>query len=213
MRYTVTTLALVCVFTLRASCTLASTSVAIPIAQQGTVESDGDGVFDIFDNAPGADNADQIDTDADQIGDVIDPTPFNSNPNLGDPGLGVFDSPSIAPGGTASFSYVLLTTPPGGWGRILLDFDLNNSVDAVAFGALDTNINSVFIPASLYTSANWNLNAPGTYTVGMKAFAPGMSSDNWAFPSVIVVPEPTTACLIALFALATIGGPVRNRRR
>ena len=96
---------------------------------------------------------------------------------------------------------MLLTTPPGGWGQIVLDFDLDNSVDAVYFGPLTTSINTLSIPASLFVSGSWDLYTPGTYTVAMKAYAPGMWSQNWAYPNITVTPVPEPAGLV----LAMVG--------
>jgi hypothetical protein len=188
---------------------------AVPIAQQGTVDSDGDGVMDVVDNAPGTFNSDQTDTDNDGIGDAIDPTPGNSNPSLGDPGLGIYAPPSILPGGTASFPYTVLTTPPGAWGQILLDFDLDNLADAVAFGTLDTSIQTISIPANVFVGSSWDLYTPGTYTVAMKAFAPGMASQFWALPNVTVlpVPEPGTVALVALAGFCAAAGLCRGKHR
>src|SRR4051812_11614724 len=41
-------------------------------ANRGLVDSDGDGVSDVTDNAPGTFDPSQVDADADQIGDIID---------------------------------------------------------------------------------------------------------------------------------------------
>jgi hypothetical protein len=186
-------------------------STIVPASQQLTVDSDGDSVPDLQDNAPGVSN-NQADLDADLIGDVIDPTPTQSNPFLGDPALGVYAPPSILPGGSASFPYVLLTTPPGGYGQIVLDFDLDNIVDAVYFGPLSTNIDTLTIPASLFVGSTWDLYTPGTYTVAMKAWAPGMQSQNWAYPNVTVeVPEPASIALAACGA--SLAALVLRRKR
>lgn len=183
-------------------------------AQQFTVDSDGDTVPDFSDNAPGVAN-NQADADNDAIGDVIDPTPMISNPYLGDPGLGVYSSPSILVGGTATFDYLMtIAEPPGSFGRVELDFNLDNTTDAVFFGPLTSTINTIAIPASLFTDAAWDLNTPGIYTVGMKAFAPGMWSQNWAYPNVTVVaaPEPSASVLAALAAAALLGcGRLRKK--
>ncbi len=185
----------------------ARASTLVLASQEFTVDSDSDSVPDLFDNAPGIAN-NQADTDNDGIGDAIDPTPFNSNPNLGDPGLGVSSSPTILAGGTATFDYLTTVTPPGSWGRIELDFNLDSTTDAVFFGPLTTGINTLAVPASLLVGATWDLYTPGLYTVGMKAYAPGMSSQSWVYPTVSVspVPEPSTFFLFALAALSYVCG-------
>ncbi len=202
MRYLAT--AMVAASVLLSNLDDAKSSSLVLAAQQSTIDSDGDGVPDLVDNAPGISN-NQADADADGIGDAIDPTPFISNPNLGDPGLGVNSSPSILVGGTATFDYLTALPTPGDWGRIELDLDLDNVADAVYFGPLTTSINTIAIPASLFVNASWDLYTPGLYTVGMKAFAPGMSSQNWVYPNVTVmpVPEPSSLYLLAA-ATATL---------
>jgi hypothetical protein len=202
MRYFVTAVALAAA--LFWSTQGAQASSLVLAAQSATVDSDGDSVIDLVDNAPGVSN-NQADADADGIGDVIDPTPNISNPALGDPGLGVYSSPTISVGGTATFDYLMVTaTPPGNFGRVELDFNLDNTTDAVFFGPLDPTINTIAIPASLFVDAAWDLFTPGTYTVGMKAYAPGMHSENWAYPNVTVLPVPEPATLL-LGATAMIG--------
>lgn len=190
----------------------AHSSSLVLAAQAATVDSDGDSVVDLVDNAPGVPN-NQADADNDAIGDVIDPTPNLSNPYLGDPGLGVFSSPTINAGGTATFNYLTtLGVPPGAYGYIDLDFNLDNTTDAVFFGPLDATINTVSIPASFFNAPQWDLFTPGTYTVGMKAYAPGMWSQNWAYPNVTVVPEPGTMILLAL-AAAPLAWLTRRKAR
>jgi len=184
----------------------AKSSTLVLASQAGTVDTDADSVPDLVDNAPGIAN-NQADTDADGIGDAIDPTPNLSNPALGDPGLGVYSSPSIFAGGTATFNYLTtLGTPPGAWGYVQLDFDLDNTPDALYFGQLSSTIDTIAIPASLFVNASWDLYTSGTYTVGMKAFAPGMHSENWAYPNVTVlpVPEPASMLLMAAGAIAML---------
>lgn len=197
MRYIVITCCVTAVTLLAAN--EANASSLVLAAQQATIDTDGDSVPDVSDNAPGVSN-NQADTDMDGIGDVIDPTPNGTNPYLGDPALGIYGPLPIAPGGTASFDYVLLTTPPGGWGQIVLDFDLDNIVDAVYFGPLTTSIDTISIPASLFVGGTWDLYTPGTYTVAMKAYAPGMWSQYWAYPNITVepVPEPSSLILAAV---------------
>jgi len=195
-------------------------STLVLAAQSATVDSDGDSVADVVDNAPGVPN-NQADADMDAIGDVIDPTPNLSNPALGDPGLGIYSSPGILVGGTATFDYVVNTIPPGGFGQVELDFNLDNTTDAVFFGPLDVTINTISIPASFFVDAAWDLFTPGMYTVGMKAYSPGMHSENWAYPNVTVtaVPEPSTLLLLGFAAACLAGGsrvrysmPLRSRR-
>jgi hypothetical protein len=186
-----------------------SQAVVTTLANAGTVDSDGDGVFDIFDNAPGTSNVSQIDTDNDGIGDAIDPTPFASNPNLGDPGL-LLGAPSIIPvGSSASVPYLVVTPPPESFGRVELDLGGDGTYDAVSFGPLTGSLNNIVIPASLFTSALWDLNTPGTYTLHAKALAAGRSSDNVSITNVtVVVPEPASLGLVLAPAL-----PAMNRRR
>jgi hypothetical protein len=172
-------------------------------AQQGTVDSDGDGVMNINDNAPGTFNPFQEDTDNDGIGDAIDPTLMTSNPSLGDPGLGIYSPASISPGGTAAFPYTVLIEPPGSFGQIELDFNADATPELIYFGPLTTGINMLQIPAILYTSPLWDLYTPGTYTAGMLAYAPGMSSLYPALPNITVVPEPA-AVVLAMLAGAVL---------
>src|SRR4051812_13003270 len=75
----------------------AATPQLAPWASRNSVDTDGDGSPDLVDNAPGVAN-DQADNDADGIGNVIDPTPNNSNPALGDPGLGMLGPYTIFSG-------------------------------------------------------------------------------------------------------------------
>ncbi len=180
-------------------------------SQQLTVDSDGDATPDLFDNAPGTAN-NQADADADGIGDIIDPTPNASNPNLGDPGFILAPAMPIVAGANANFDYLVLVTPPGGWGRIELDFDQDNVADAVFFGPLTAVMDTISIPAGLFVDPLWDLYTPGTYTVAMKAYAPGMSSANWAHPYVTVlpVPEPSTLLLATLAYIVTMFGWTRR---
>lgn len=193
----------------------AQASTIVPISQQLTVDSDGDGLVDLLDNAPGTSNPSQVDTDNDGIGDDIDPTPVNSNPNLGDPLLILGVPVPITAGSNANFSYLTLNTPPGSWGRIELDFDLDTSADAIYFGPLSSSTNTLSIPASLYVGSSWDLYTPGTYFVGMRVFAPGMSSQGWAQPFINVqpVPEPGSLTLAGLGAAMAVAGCRRRRSR
>jgi hypothetical protein len=184
----------------------------VSYANRFTVDSDGDGQVDLLDNAPGTSNPSQVDNDADGIGDAVDPTPSMNNPALGDPGL-LLGAPTNVPIGTHAFlSYAAaVQTPPGGFGHIDIDFGGDNTVDAVYFGPLTGSVNQIDIAPSVYSALDWNLNALGTYTAYMKAFGPGMSSQNAAITNVTVVtPEPTAG--LALFA-AGIPAVLARRRR
>jgi hypothetical protein len=185
----------------------------VPVSQQYTVDSDGDGVADLLDNAPGATDPSQTDADNDAIGDIIDPTPLGSNPFLGDPLLVLGVTSPILAGSNANFDYQVLNTPPGGWGRIELDFDLDTNADAIYFGPLTNSLNTISIPASLFVGSSWDLNSPETYSVGMRVYAPGMWSQSWAQPFVHVlpVPEPSTS-LLAGIAVACLSLSCRRRR-
>lgn len=174
------------------------TPVVVPYAVRGTVDTDGDLTPDTFDNAPGVAN-DQQDMDADGIGDVIDPTPAMSNPSLGDPGLGLFAPTPITAGSHVFLPYTMtIATPPGGWGHIDLDFGADGIIDATYFGPLDSTTNLMDISPSLYSSALWDLNTPGTYTFQAWAVGPGRVSENPSIVTNVVVlaPEPGTVILL-----------------
>jgi hypothetical protein len=181
--------------------------VVVPWASRNTVDSDGDGIADLFDNAPGASNASQLDADGDTIGDIIDSQPLTVGPNLGaDPGLGLGAPYTITAGAHAQIDYFVATfTPAGGFGHIDMDLGGDNTFDATYFGPLVSTTNIIDIPPSLFVDPLWNLNlpnAPSFYTFKAKAFGPGMSSQNFAITGVRVVPEP--AMLSALLILPLI---------
>src|SRR6188472_3971353 len=122
-------------FLLAALLLVATASAATPQlstwANRTLVDTDGDGVADLVDNAPGTSNPSQVDTDADQIGDAIDPTPVNSNPALGDPGLGMLGPYTIPSDSNVALDYIMnLQTPPGAWGYVDLDLGGNGVYDA-----------------------------------------------------------------------------------
>ena len=182
----------------------ARAQVVVPWASRFTVDTDGDGSVDLLDNAPGVSN-NQADTDADGIGDVIDPTPSSSNPNLGDPGLGMFGPYTITAGASAQLDYfMILATPPGGYGHIDMDLGGDNVFDATYFGPLTANLNTITIPASLFVDPLWDLNtpnAPAQYIFQGKAFGPGMSSQNVMITGVIVTPEPAAIAFLSAMPL------------
>jgi hypothetical protein len=176
-------------------------------ALRTTVDTDGDGVNDLVDNAPGTFDPSQIDSDADQIGDIIDPTPFNSNPALGDPGLGMLGPYTITSGSSVALDYIMnLQTPPGAWGYIDLDFGGNGIYDATYFGPLTTaGYNQIVIPAGMFELPGlYSQTVPGSYQVYAKAFGPGMHSQFETITGVNVVPEPITVMTLLSAALAGV---------
>jgi hypothetical protein len=188
----------------------AATPQLAPWANRNTVDTDGDGVPDLVDNAPGVAN-DQSDNDADGIGNVIDPTPNNSNPALGDPGLGMLGPYTIYSGSSVSLDYKMtLQVPPGAWGHVDLDLGGNGVYDATYFGPLTASFNQIVIPPNLYEIPGvYSQNVLGSYAIYAKAFGPGMQSQNETITGVNVIPEPASLCLLAIAGL-TVG--IRRRR-
>lgn len=181
----------------------AHAQVVVPWSARATVDTDGDFTPDVFDNAPGLAN-NQADLDNDGIGDVIDPTPSNSNPYLGDPGLGLGGPYTITAGSHVLVDYLMMfATPPGGYGHIDLDLGGDGIYDAIYFGPLTGSYSVIDIPPSLYTSPLWDLNTPGTYVLHAKAYAPGMVSqfDSIVDPITVVAPEPASLSLLAVAPL------------
>ncbi|MFO0792041.1 MAG: hypothetical protein U0805_21475 [Pirellulales bacterium] len=181
----------------------AATPQLVPWALRTTVDTDGDGTNDLFDNAPGAFDPSQVDTDADLIGDIIDPTPSNSNPALGDPGLGFGGPYTINSGANVSIDYLMvLQTPPGAWGYIDLDLGGNGVYDATYFGPLTASTNQIVIPAGMFELPGlYSQTVPGSYTIFAKAFGPGMHSQFETITNVNVIPEPAAALLFAVGSL------------
>lgn len=184
----------------------AQAAVTVLWSQRTTVDSDGDAVPDLFDSAPGAFNPFQEDADMDQIGDVIDPTPSTSVPNLGDPGLGMNGPISpLPPGSTAIFDYLMFyAVPPGAFGHIDLDFGGNGIYDATYFGPLTANFLQFSVLANLFVDSTWDLNTAGFYLMYAKAYGPGMSSANVTINGVTITPEPTTCALALIGLLSTL---------
>jgi hypothetical protein len=190
------------IFALAASIFVMRTDAATPQlvtwALRNTVDTDGDGVADLVDNAPGTFNSSQIDTDADGIGDIIDPTPVNSNPALGDPGLGMLGPYTIPSGSNVALDYLMASqTPPGAWGHIDLDLGGNGIYDATFFGPLTASLNQIVISAGQFELPGlYSQTVPGSYAVYAKAFGPGMSSQFETITGVNVVPEPTSLLML-----------------
>lgn len=188
----------------------ASAQVTVPWALRTTIDSDGDGTADLFDNAPGIAN-NQADMDADLIGDVVDPTPTQSNPNLGDPFLGMNGPHTIAAGAHVFVDYLMMNfEPPGQWGHIDLDLGGNGIYDATYFGPLTSVLNQIDIAPGLFVDSTWDLNTPGTYLLHALAYGPGSSSQNYTISGAIVLPEPGTAMLSMVLGLVVYG--TRRRR-
>jgi hypothetical protein len=183
----------------------AATPQLVPWALRTTVDTDGDGTPDINDFAPGVvDN--QMDSDNDAIGDIIDPTPFNSNPALGDPGLGMLGPYTIPSGASVALDDIMMQqTPPGAWGHIDLDLGGNGVYDATYFGPLTTSYNQIVIPAGMFELPGlYSQTVAGSYQVFAKAFGPGMQSQFETITGVNVIPEPATATMLITGMLAGV---------
>ena len=198
--------------TLASAATRAATPQLSSWANRNSVDTDGDGHPDLFDNAPGVAN-DQADNDADGIGNVIDPTPNNSNPALGDPGLGMLGPYTIFSGSSVSLDYKMtLQVPPGAWGHLDLDLGGNGVYDATYFGPLTSSFNQIVIPANQYEIPGvYSQNVLGSYPIYAAAFGPGMQTQNVTITGVNVIPEPASVCLLAVAGLA-VGSRRRLRR-
>jgi hypothetical protein len=161
------------------------------------VDSDGDGVADLVDNAPGASNPGQEDNDADLIGNIIDLSPSTPNPGSVPISLTFSGPTSILAGQDWLFSLTPSDTPIGGWGQ--LAFTLGTGSQAYYLGPLTGGSpQSLSIPASLYTTATWDLNTPGTYQMLVQAGGPGVNSSQQPFQvEVVATPEPGTAAFLA----------------
>jgi hypothetical protein len=173
-----------------------SAHAQVPWSARTSVDTDADGTPDVFDNAPNFSNPGQEDLDSDQIGNVIDPAPTSVGPFLGDLGLTIGGPYTIPIGGPVNANYNVAVPVYGNYGHIDLDLGGDGIMDADFFGALNGTAGIINIGAGLYSDANWNLNAPGTYTLKAEAFGPGGQSQIVS-TSVTVVPEPTAALLVA----------------
>lgn len=195
--------------------TQAATPQLVPWALRTIVDTDGDGVNDLVDNAPGAFDPSQVDTDADQIGDIIDPTPINSNPALGDPGLGFGGPYTIPSGSSVAVDYLMmLGTPPGAWGYIDLDLGGNGVYDATYFGPLTASTNQIVIPAGMFELPGlYSQTVPGSYSIYAKAFGPGMHSQFETITNVnVTIPEPATTLILPTAVVAAMSYRRKRRR-
>jgi hypothetical protein len=142
----------------------------------GLNDPDRDGVLNALDNAPLVFNPLQTDTDSDGLGDAVDPAPLNPNisaqgpSNLGAYTLAITNT-STTPGGTASFN--ITVTPPTNTSpfEVPISVDLGN--DGTYDGAFFVLVGSQTtfqgsIDPSFFTSAGWNLNSPGIYTLAAR---------------------------------------------
>lgn len=183
---------------------LAATSWGAVVLGSGTSifdDQDLDGVTFPSDNAPSVTNSDQSDTDADGIGDAIDPNPMS--PDVPYP-AGVISAPSMMTiflGNDLVFS---ISAATGLLVPTLVQFDMSPTMSgAEAHEFVFTDLSSpqlIQIPASLFVDgSNWDLNTPGTYTLNISlAHVPGVSGSNTQTMIVNVVPEPSPGILALL---------------
>src|SRR5262249_23555780 len=142
------------------------------------IDTDADGIPDLisggtFDNAPSFNNPSQQDSDGDQYGDVIDPTPLTPGPVV-DIGFAIGGTYTVAPGAGVTINFTTTNSPPGNFGHINLYLQPGSTPDAFAFQSLAAPGGSFFIPANLVTIPGfWDLNTVGTYTVEAWGLAPG----------------------------------------
>lgn len=200
-------------------------ATAVDAATAASIDTDADGVPDLFfssgygnsfDNAPSFNNPSQQDSDGDQYGDVIDPTPLVPGPVV-DIGFTTVVGPyNVAPGAGVTINFTTSASPPGNFGHINMYFQ-NPTPEAYAFQSLATPGGSVFIPANLITIPGiWDLNTPGTYNVELWGLAPGeIAGYKGGIATVNVVPEPTSltllaACALLLFFAGRTRGKIRN---
>jgi len=87
-------------------------AAVVTAAAASTYDSDGDGVTDLTDNAPGAYEPAQFDTDGDQIGDIIDPMPAQPGPWI-NIGFGIGGTYNTTPGSGVTINYSVTNAPVG----------------------------------------------------------------------------------------------------
>lgn len=187
----------------------------------GVYDFDGDSVTDvglsnagppvILDNAVNYYNPSQVDTDADQIGDEVDPFPNISNPGSY-PISFSFTTPvvTIPAGGTATLGVHSSQLPYGNTGMLLSDRDGNGWYDSVVDIAFDSFGNGSFTVTPAYPlTAYIDLNTPGTYLLPLDLYGStfAFSSTQTATIIVTAVPEPTSLAALSIGSLA-----LRRRR-
>ena len=184
----------------------AHASTAVTAAAAAFVDSDGDGVPDLTDNAPGLSNPSQTDLDGDQYGDPIDPAPSSPGPVV-DIGFQLVPGPYVTtPGAGITINFTTTASPPGDFGHINIMMTPGPTPDAVAFQSLATPGGSFFIPANLVTIPGlWDLNTPGTYNVEAWGLAPGeIAGYKGGIVTVDVVPEPASLILLAAASMGLL---------
>lgn len=183
-------------------CAISTITINVPakgnaltlFANRGAVDSDGDSVPDLTDNAPGIANASQADSDGDLIGDAIDPTPGVSGPFISGAVLNLSGPYFVSVGGPLSVNYNMSVAPAGAFGHIDLNFD-GGAMDATYFGPMDTTLRSFAVPANFFTSANWNLGRNGAYALAGSFTGPSGSTPT-VTSAVSAIPEPMSLWLL-----------------
>jgi hypothetical protein len=184
-----------------------------------TADTDGDGIFDIVDNAPYHVNADQADTDTDGLGDAADAVDNNLDPD----GDGLIDSIDaqtqnmnvgaltytlggpyfVSIGQNLAVTYSADATSDSGFDRLTVSVD---GVPNVAKYILTPSAPAITLFAS--DLAALGINTVGPHTFGVKSYYDQLPTYPEAFTTInVVVPEPTT---LAGALLASMAG--RRRR-
>jgi hypothetical protein len=174
----------------------AASATTVTAAAAPTFDSDGDSVPDFNDFSPGSYDPANTDADNDQIGDVIDPTPFSPGPWI-TIDFAIGGTYTVAPGAGVSINFTTVTPPVGNFGNIRLFLQPSTMPDAYAFEPMNTS-GVFFIPANLVTIPGlWDLNTPGTYSVEAWGFGPGVFAGyKGGSATVIVTPEPASLTLL-----------------
>ncbi len=202
--------------------TLSAAAWAGVLVGPGVHDFDGDGVtdasidnltssFGVADNAVGTYNPTQLDSDMDQIGDDIDPTPFTPNPGPYPVSYSYLTPVVTVPvGGTALVKIHSTQLPYGNAGMLIGDVDGNGYYDSAVGVAFDAQGNSSFLVTPSYPlTASIDLNTPGTYmTNALQLYGSTYAlSTTPQLLTIVVTPEPST-----LLAMAA-GVPTLLRRR